>query len=79
MCLYMCVCVYLQDDDVVVTEGAELSGPGSVSPDHLVDQILKVQRELLHTHSLTHTHTHTHILSRATYSKYRDIPPMQVG
>lgn len=39
---------HLEDDDVVVAEGAELAGPGGVVTDHLVNDVLEVQRQLLH-------------------------------
>ena len=44
--------MYLQYNNVVVVEGTELSSPAGVAPDHLVDQVLKVQSQLLHTHTL---------------------------
>lgn len=44
---------HLQYHHIVVAEGAELRGPGCVAPNHLVDKILKVQSQLLHTHALT--------------------------
>lgn len=39
---------HLEDDDVVVTEGTELAGPGGVVANHLVNDVLEVQRELLY-------------------------------
>lgn len=39
---------HLQDDDVIVTEGAELVAPGGVMADDLIDDVLEVQCELLH-------------------------------
>lgn len=47
----------LEDDDVIVAEGAELGAPVGIIPDDLVDEILEVQRQLLDTHTLTETHT----------------------
>lgn len=41
-------CPHLEDDDVVVAEGAELAGPGGVVTDHLVNDVFEVQRQLLH-------------------------------
>lgn len=39
---------HLEDDDVIVTEGTELAGPGGVVANHLVNDVLEVQRELLY-------------------------------
>lgn len=37
---------------VVVTDGAELRRPVGVASDHLIDQVLEVEGELLHTDTL---------------------------
>lgn len=77
MCVFVRADTHLKDDHIVVAEGTEPGGPLRVVPDHLVNHILKVQRELLHTHTLsgTHdtqvrTHNHRHLPMIPTYQTY---------
>lgn len=46
------VCTDLQYHNIIITEGAELRGPGSITPDHFIDEILEIKGQLLHTHTL---------------------------
>lgn len=46
------VCIYLQNHNIIITEGTKLWSPGSIAPDNLVDEILKVQSQLFYTHTL---------------------------
>lgn len=43
---------HLQNDNIVVAEGAKLWSPTGVTPDHLVDEILEIQGQLFNTNTL---------------------------